>query len=199
MIQFLTSLLVSISRRWWAVLLVTALNFASFQILFGLEDQFETLTAVPVFDTQNDLTPSRIIAQLPLYQGPAREAYLRFAVFDFVFPLIAGIFVATLWTLLLRTNSSPFAQRLLQRGVPLFALIGTLWDWLENISILALLQWASPDAWILSVVVIFKRLKLLWLLLNGPITAALFLLWATNFINRFRRKFQTIQKIEGAE
>lgn len=180
--------LIAVSRRWWAVALVFALNFGAFGILFGLEEQFAALTGVPVYDTQNDLTPARLLEQLPLYSGAARAAYLRFAAFDFVFPLVAGLFVATLWTLLLRLNTGQLARRLLAWGLPLFVFIGTGWDWLENISLLITLNaGAAPEAWMLDAVILFKRLKLTWLLLNIPISSVLLGLLLVNIVQRVRQ------------
>lgn len=170
-------LFTAISRRWWAVVLVFALNFAAFSILFALEDQFEALSGVPTFDTQNDLTATLIREQLPLYVGEARAAYERFAAFDFVFPLVAGIFIAVIWALLLRINRLPLAARLLAWNLPLFPLIGTLWDYLENLSLLTILNaGATLSPTMIDAALLFKRLKLTWLFATGPITILLLVL-----------------------
>lgn len=163
-------LFVGISRRWWAVVLVFGLNFAAFSILFALEDQFEALAGVPTFDTQNDLTADLLREQLPLYVGEARAAYERFAAFDFVFPLVAGVFIAVILTLLLRINPLPIAARLLAWNLPLVPLIGTLWDYLENVSLLTILNaGANLTPTMIDAALLFKRLKLIWLFANGPL------------------------------
>lgn len=185
----INNLLIAISKKWWAVLLVIVCNFASFGILFGLEDQFEAITGVPVYDTQNELTAELLREQLPLYTGAARDAYLRFAAFDFVFPLVAGIFVAVVWTLLLRFNRWRFAQRLLLWNLPLFPLLGTGWDWLENVSLLTILNAGSaPSQSLIDTALLFKRLKLLWLSLDGAGVGVLGMLLVLNMIYRRVRR-----------
>jgi hypothetical protein len=177
--------LIALSCRWWSVALVVALNFAAFRVLFILEERFVAQTGTALFDTQNDLTVSRIIEQLPLYQGDARAAYYAFATFDFLFPLIAGIFLALIWTLLLRWNHHPGAHRLLSAGFPLLILLTTVWDWLENLSLLAIVALpASPPPAAMHAAILFKQLKLTWLFLSGPVTAALLLFLLINALQR---------------
>jgi hypothetical protein len=165
----------AIARRWWAILLVLLLNGVSFTILFALEDRFEALAGVPTFDTQNDLTAETLRAQLPLYTGAAREAYYAFAAFDFVFPFIAALFLAVLFTALLRANRSPVAGRLLASGAALLPFLGTLFDYGENVGFLSILAVGADSTWV-SVALLFKQLKLLMLQLNGPILLML-VLW----------------------
>lgn len=172
-----THLLITISKKWWALLLVFILNAAAFGILFSLEDQFEAITGIPVYDTQNDLTPDRLLQQLPLYTGEARSAYLRFAAFDFIFPLVAAVFIAVLWALLLRLNRWRITQQLLLWNLPLVALLVTLWDWLENVSLLMILNTGTTSGQTLvDAALLFKRLKLLFLMLNGTLTGVLVVL-----------------------
>jgi len=185
----LNRLVLTISQKWWALLLVFILNMTAFTVLFSLEDQFETISNVPVFDTQNELTANILIQQLPLYRGDARSAYLRFAAFDFVFPLVAGLFLSVLWALLLRLNTWQGLQRFLLWNLPLFPLVGTAWDWLENVSLLILLN-TSPDSnqvWIESAL-FFKRLKLIWLTIDGAITGLLLTLLLLNGIYRLLQR-----------
>ncbi|MCA9914076.1 MAG: hypothetical protein KC496_12030 [Anaerolineae bacterium] len=160
----LRQVLYFLSSHWWQVLLVTALNFASFTLLFSLEARFETLTGQPVYDTQNALTPALLRDQLGLYQGEARQAYFLFAAYDFIFPFVAALFVAVLLTWLLRINPTRLAKRLLNWNLPLYAFIGTLFDWMENISLLTVLGYGStaPVFWV-NAAILFKRLKLIGL------------------------------------
>lgn len=177
-------LVTAASRRWWVIVLVFVLNFAAFSTLFALEDAFEALSGgVPTFDTQNDLTQALIVEQLPLYQGETRAAYLRFAAFDFVFPLVAGSFLTLLCTLLLRVNPLPIAQRLLAFGLPLIPLLGTLWDYLENVSLLSILQ-LGPSPLLLDAAIFFKRLKLLFLFSNGPLIGGILILLIVYAVQR---------------
>lgn len=187
----LMSLAMAASRRWWIVLLALILNFAAFSLLFALEDQFEVFSGgVPTFDTQNDLTQTLILEQLPLYQGEARAAYLRFAAFDFVFPLVAGIFLVLIYTLLLRLNTWSFAQRLLKWRLPLLPLLGTLADYGENVSLLSILQLGASPL-LLDAAILFKRLKLTFLFISGPLAMLLTVLLIGNVIYRVFRARST--------
>jgi hypothetical protein len=188
--QTIQNLLIRITKHWWAVALAFILNFASFAILFSLEDRFEALTGVPVYDTQNDLTRETLREQLPLYVGEAREAYLYFAAFDFVFPFVAGVFVAVIWTLLLRLNTFPLAQRMLRWGVPLLALTVILFDWMENVSLLAVLQTGGSSVSV-DAALVFKQLKLAGLFITGPVSLVLTVFLMVNMISRFSRTRST--------
>jgi hypothetical protein len=185
MITRLNQSLVSLSKRWWVVVLVLTLNAASFGILFSLEDQFERLSGLPTFDTQNALTADQIIEQLPLYQGEARDAYLRFAAFDFVFPFAAALNLAVLWALFLRTNTWHIAGRLLAWNIPVLAFLGTLFDWGENFGFLTILSsGAAPEAGILQTALMFKALKLIMLNVSFGLTSALLVFALANWTTR---------------
>jgi hypothetical protein len=183
----LQELLLGVSRKWRWVVAFVVLNFASFGILFALEGAFEALTSTPVYDTQNDLTQAQILEQLPLYQGEARDAYLRFAAFDFVFPLVSALFITLIWTLLLRLNRGRIAARLLAWRVPLLPLLITLFDYLENVGLLLVLAAApSPDPALMEFALAFKRLKLFGLALVGPATIVIAALLAADVAGRLR-------------
>jgi hypothetical protein len=94
-----------------------------------------------------------------------------------------------LWTLFLRLNTSKIAARLLAVGTPLFAFIGTLWDYLENVSLLTILNTGASQTWI-DLALMFKGLKLTWLFLNAPITAVILGLLIANVIYRVLRARQ---------
>jgi hypothetical protein len=190
MLSRLTRLLLAASRSWWLCGLIFVLNFLSFRILFGLEDRFEALTNLPVFDTQNSLTSEALVQQLPLYTGAAYVAYLRFAAFDFVFPLIAALFLAVVWAVLLRLQSGRVAQRLLGSNLPLLPFCATIFDWLENISLLAVTGATSPPGYLLlSSVILFKRLKLASLALIWVVTLLLLVLLAAHRSAAYWRKY----------
>jgi hypothetical protein len=182
-------LFIEMTKRWWLVLLVTVANFVSFRLLFLLEEHFTDLTGLQVFDTQNDLTPVRLLEQLPVYIGEARRAYNAFAAFDYVFPFVAAFFLVVLWTLLLRVNSSGFAKQLLSRNLSLLPFVTTLFDWLENLSIAGVLASSSaPRMTFVNAAVLFKRLKLSSLALIGLLTLALVLFTLITILLRSRAK-----------
>lgn len=189
MLNKLTRSLVVATRTWWLCALALVLNVTSFQVLFGLEDRFEALTGAPVLDTQNGLTVATLLEQLPLYRGAAYGAYLRFAAFDFVFPLVGALFLAVLWALLLRWNRGRIAQRLLGWNLPLLPFLATLFDWLENVSVLLVISAASPPGQLLlNSVIVFKRLKLTSLTVIMAITILLHVLLIAHKLAELRRK-----------
>jgi hypothetical protein len=174
------------TMKWWVNVLVIVLNFAAFGILFSLEDQFEALSGVPTFDTQNDLTAETLRLQLPAYTGEARNAYLRFSAFDFVFPLVGGIFSAVMWALLLRANNWPLAARLLRWNLPLLPFLSTLFDYGENISLLLILNNGASDS-LVTAALTAKQLKLTMLVITASGSGVLLLFAMANWVYRFWR------------
>jgi hypothetical protein len=184
----LTHFFIWVTKKWWVVIFVFLLNFASFRILFGLEHRFTNLTGLKVFDTQNDLTAQRLLEQLPAYVGETRRAYTAFAAFDYVFPIVAALFLVMVWTLLLRVNTTRLAKRLLNCNVSLLPLVVTLFDWLENISIAGVLATtASPNSIFVNAVILFKRLKLAGLFTTGFLSVVLLLFTVGSFVMTRRR------------
>jgi hypothetical protein len=161
------------------------LNVAAFAILFSLEGQFEALSGAPTFDTQNDLTSARLLQQLPLYQGEARDAYYRFVAFDFVFPLVAALFLTVWWIVFLQLNTFPLAARLLRWGLPFLPLLTTLWDYLENVCFLLILNSGSTvSTAVIEAALLFKQLKLAFLSVCGIASGLLILFLAINVLSR---------------
>jgi cellulose synthase/poly-beta-1,6-N-acetylglucosamine synthase-like glycosyltransferase len=168
-------------------LIVAALNFVSFRVLFTLEDRFEAIAGVPTFDTQNDLTSATLLQQLPRYVGAARAAYGWFAAFDWVFPFIASLFLAVLWAWLLRTNALSIAQRLLQWTMPVWVFAVTLFDWLENISLIAIVYAGVRSARVVEAAIVWKQLKLAGLTASAAITVLLVVLALVGLLQRVWR------------
>lgn len=163
-----------ITRRWWAVALMFALTGLSIVILFSIEARFEELTGSPVYDTQNDLTRDQIIAQRPLYEGEMLDVYWVFAAFDFVFPLVGGVFFTLLYAYFLRRVPWAWADGLWRGRFYLVALLVVVFDYLENVGFIAtLLSGQPPSESAMQMALAFKQLKLLSLTLTSPIALAL--------------------------
>lgn len=157
----LTHLIFVVSRTWWLFALLVLGTIVSFRILFDLEDQFERITSMPVLDTQNDLTVTTLMQQLPLYEGEALSAYLRFALFDFVFPFVAALFLSVVWVTLLRlTPDNAIRWRLLRWKLPLAPFFASLFDCLENMSLVTIIIGEGTLHWVAYASIVFKRLKL---------------------------------------
>jgi hypothetical protein len=179
--------LVAASRRWWILGIVAALNFVSFRVLFALEDEFEAVAGVPTFDTQNDLTVATLLAQLPRYEGAARAAYGWFAAFDWIFPFISALFLAVLWAWLLRTNPLSLAQRLLRWNTPVWVFAVTLFDWLENMSLIAIVYGGVTSSAMVETAIVWKQLKVAGLTGSAAITVLLHALAGAGLVYRVWR------------
>ncbi|MCU0464632.1 MAG: hypothetical protein MUF38_08680 [Anaerolineae bacterium] len=182
-----------ITRRLWAVALIFVLNGLSLVILFSIEGRFQELTGSPVYDTQNDLTRDQIIAQRPLYEGEALDVYWAFAAFDFVFPLVGGMFFMLLYAFFLRRLPWVWAGWLWRGEFYLFALLTTLFDYLENVGFIATLISGQPPSEVaMQMAVIFKQLKLLSLTLTSPVAMALTAAFIVAWVSE--RRFPPIQR-----
>lgn len=185
-----------LASKWWRVLIIAGVNSASFALLFGLEERFQALTGQPVYDTQNNLDQAMLLEQLPLYNGQAREAYYLFAAYDFIFPLVAAFFVAVVLTWLLQHNPTRLVKRLQDWKLPLLAFVGAAFDWLENISLITVIQYGAsvPESW-LNAAILFKRLKLAALSLSGTtLLVILIFTVAANLYRFWHRRSQNIAK-----
>jgi hypothetical protein len=131
---------------------------------------------------------------LPLYQGDALNAYLAFSAFDFIFPFVAALFLSVWWAFLLRINTWPIAATLRRLNMPLWVFATTLFDWLENVSILAVIAVSpEPPALLINAVLLFKSLKLTALMLSSGATFALLILAIGNGASRLYRRYRTSQ------
>lgn len=160
----LQNLIAFCAKKWWAFALITIVFSLSLVLLMQLGEAFASVTAGhPPFDTQNKLTAQDIKQQLADYTPASYTAYWKFTANDFLFPFAGGIFTASILTFSLRRlfpniHAWVFARTLL----PLF-MLPTLFDWLENFSILLVLIGQTSAA---TAVVFFKALKLSTLTLS---------------------------------
>jgi len=152
------------SSKIYLVVLAFLINMASVFILFKLEDRFTFLTRETVFDTQNDLTQQLILKQLPLYDGIAKAAYWQFLAFDFVFPLVAGLFLVILWSNLIFRRKNIIFEKLKRYKLYWFPILTTIFDYFENLSYILILNGTpNPMDSALTMAILFKKLKLLTL------------------------------------
>ena len=143
-----------------------ALLFVGFagtlQTLMFIGDKFQphAADALP-FDLQNSLTAGEIFSQLANYNQQAYTLYYTFTTIDYFFPLFAGLFLATLWAYILRSTLPHWYEIALQKNLLLLLLIPTLFDWLENISLLTVIvAFPSELRGVAEAAVIAKQIKL---------------------------------------
>ena len=138
MLEQLNQLIIRCSFSRWKFGLITLGFFGSLRLLLFIGEKFKTYAngALP-FDLQNSLTSEDVFAQLDNYTEQAFLLYYVFTAIDYAFPLLAGLFQAVIWAYVLRHNLPRWYETGLQRNLFVLLLIPTLFDWLENIALLA--------------------------------------------------------------
>lgn len=137
MLLALQNLIVRISRTWWLYLLVTGLAVGSLLVLQEIAAAFRPpASGLDPLDLQNQLAPGEVYAQFASYEPGAAEIYLRFALVDFGFPLFAGLFVAATIAWSLRSALPGLYRALTDRRLLVLPLLGTAFDWMENLAVL---------------------------------------------------------------
>lgn len=164
------------TRHFWAIILVFLLNGVALVVLLGAEARFTVLTGLPVFDTQNELTHTQVLEQLPLYEGMARQAYWQFMAFDFVFPLVGGAFFTLLYAFFLRRLPWAWAGWLWSKHLYFVALLMTMFDYLENVGFAStLLSGTPPSAAAIQFALLCKHIKLFSLSVGNVVAGFLLL------------------------
>jgi hypothetical protein len=161
-VSALNQLVIRTSRSAWRFLAVTGIAVIAITLLNRIGKAFPAAAggAAP-FDLQNGLTSGEVVAQLAGYTELARWMYYVFTMIDYVFPFAAGLSLAAAGAFALRNGFPAVYQAFEQRRLfPLF-LLGTAFDWCENVAALAAI-WSYPGdvQTIATLLVIAKRLKL---------------------------------------
>ncbi|MEC9375285.1 MAG: hypothetical protein VYA80_02810 [Pseudomonadota bacterium] len=137
MVQKLQDFIIDCSHSWWKFLLIFAGQAISIVILNNISQKFLSATDnFPPFDMQNSLTSSEIYIQLASYTPDAFNLYYLFQAVDYFFPLFAGLMLAIAGTFGLRHAWPNMYQKILERKLLWLFLIPTIFDWLENITLL---------------------------------------------------------------
>jgi hypothetical protein len=183
----LNQLVIRTSKSGWRFIAVTAIAVIAINLLNRIGKAFPAAAggAMP-FDLQNTLTSAEVITQLAGYTELARWMYYVFTMIDYVFPFAAGLTLAAAGAFALRQGFPRAYQAFEQRRLfPLF-MIGTAFDWCENLAALAAI-WSYPGdvRTVATLLVIAKRLKLACVIAT-QLAVALLLVGAG--IRFFRRK-----------
>ena len=136
----LNSVIIRISKSGWLYVFVFAGFFGTLQALLRIGKRFPELAAGSVpFDLQNQLTVEQIFTQLAAYTEEAFQLYYVFAAIDFFFPLFAGLFLGATVAFLLRHALPRWYAIAEQKNLFVLFLLATLFDWLENITLLSVM------------------------------------------------------------
>ena len=175
----LNDLILRFSRS--APLFVLAFMVASgslFAVFYPLGEVFGQLTGgLQMFDFQNQLTQEQVLEQLPRYTPEAVNLYYAFMFVDYFFPFFAGIFLAAISAFSLRHLSPRAYDWVNARSLFPLLMIGTGFDWLENLSaLIAVSNYPGDVATAASALVLAKKGKLFFVLISQAVGWSLLLL-----------------------
>jgi hypothetical protein len=184
MLGTLNRFIVNCSQSWWKILLLFAGQSATLLSLSAISESFPEVTAGDVpFDMQNDLTPEQIFEQLAGYSEQAFSQYYLFQAIDFVFPLFAGLFLASLCAFALRHASSNWYDKAVAKNLFCLLLLATVFDYLENINLLMVVStWPEQSDIGAMLAVGAKQLKLASMTLGFAVTGVFLLMAAGRWL-----------------
>jgi hypothetical protein len=173
--NFLNQLIIRISKSGWLYVIVFAGFFGTLQALQRIADRFPERAAGAVpFDLQNQLTTEQIFPQLAGYTDEAFRLYYVFTAIDYFFPLFAGLFLGATAAFLLRHSLPRWYAIAEQKNLFLLFLLATLFDWLENITLLSVIVgYPNELSTIETLAVAAKMGKLGFVFLFLPLTLVL--------------------------
>lgn len=189
MLNRLQNLVIRVSQTWWLYLCVVLLFAGSLLSLLRIGEKFPSHAAGNLpFDLQNALTPAEVYPQLATWTENARNLYYAFTLIDYAFPFFAGLFIATTAAFAMR-NSLPrwYAALTARNLLPVF-MLGTAFDWLENITALGVISlYPLEFSWLPILLVLAKQLKLVCVMSAQAATLLLLVYAAGNWLAAKRR------------
>jgi hypothetical protein len=162
MLNRLQNLVIRVSRTWWLYLCVVLLFAGSLLSLLRIGERFPSYAAGnQPFDLQNALRPAEVYPQLATWTEDARNLYYAFTLIDYAFPFFAGLFIATTAAFAMRNSLPTWYAALTARNLLPVFMLGTAFDWLENLAALAVISlYPAEISWLPIVLVFAKKLKL---------------------------------------
>ncbi len=162
MLGRLQNLVIHSSRTWWLYLGVVILFAGSLLSLLQIGKLFPAHAAGNLpFDLQNGLAPADVYPQIATYTAVARNLYYAFTLIDYAFPFFAGLFIAATAAFAIRNSLPKWYAALKTRNLLPVFMLGTVFDWLENIVALAAISlYPTETGWLPILLVLAKKLKL---------------------------------------
>jgi hypothetical protein len=162
MLDRLQTLVIRVSQTWWLYFCVVLLFAGSLLSLLRIGERFPSYAAGnQPFDLQNALTPAEVYPQLATWTENARTLYYAFTLIDYAFPFFAGLFIAATAAFALRVSLPTWYAALTRRNLLPVFMLGTAFDWLENLAALGVISlYPAEIGWLPFVLVIAKKLKL---------------------------------------
>jgi hypothetical protein len=192
MLNRLQNLVIHTSRTWWLYLGVVLLFAGSLLTLLRIGEIFAGHAAGnPPFDLQNGLAAAAVYPQLATWTETAHRLYYAFTLIDYVFPFFAGLFIAATAAFALRTSLPKWYAALTARNLLLVFMLGTVFDWLENIAAMGVISlYPTETGWLPVLLVSAKKLKLICVMTGQAATLLLLVYAAGNWLAaRFRIRY----------
>jgi hypothetical protein len=179
MLNRLQTLVIRVSQTWWLYLFVVLLFAGSLLSLLRIGEIFPSHAAGNLpFDLQNALTAAEVYPQLATWTESAHQLYYAFTLIDYAFPFFAGLFIAATATFALRNSLPKWYAALAERNLLPVFMLGTAFDWLENLAALGVISLYPAEIGSLPfVLVIAKKLKLVCVM-SGQAAMLLLLVYA---------------------
>jgi hypothetical protein len=179
--------LIDWSHSWKVFLLVVFGQVITLTGLLRISQQMADINGFQAFDMQNELTTQQIFEQLPLYTSESFNLYYLFTAIDYVFPIVAGLVLAIASVFFMRYGLPALHARLAELKLYPLLMLGTLFDFIENIFLLStMLAFPNEAQGIATLAIIFKKCKLAMISVSGGLTVILALVALFSLI---RRKF----------
>ncbi|MBL8199274.1 MAG: hypothetical protein JNJ67_10055 [Chromatiales bacterium] len=179
MLNRLQTLVIRVSQTWWLYLFVVLLFAGSLLSLLRIGEIFPSHAAGNLpFDLQNALTAAEVYPQLATWTENARNLYYAFTLIDYAFPFFAGLFIAATAAFAMRNSLPKWYAALAARNLLPVFMLGTAFDWLENLAALGVIGLHPAEiGWLPFVLVIAKKLKLVCVM-SGQAAMLLLLVYA---------------------
>ena len=191
MLKLCNDFIIACSKSWWKFLLLVAGQIVTMGIMMGwINREFPAVSDGNVpFDMQNNLTVEQIFTQLESYTDRAFDLYAIFQAVDYVFPVVAGLVLATVCAFGLRNTSTGLYAIADKRNLFLLILIPAVFDWSENLNLLCvIIAWPEQIELAARMAVLSKQGKLASMNIGFAITG---LLLITGLIGWVRKKFSS--------
>lgn len=184
MLNRLQNLVIHTSRTWWLYLSVVVLFAGSLLALLRIGELFPAHAAGNLpFDLQNGLAAADVYPQIATYTAAARNLYYAFTLIDYAFPFFAGLFIAATATFAMRNSLPKWHAALAVRNLLPVFMLGTVFDWLENIAALSAIGlYPAESSWLPVLLVAAKKLKLVSVMTAQAVMLMLLVYAAGNWL-----------------
>ncbi len=174
---------------WWQKLTTTGrvslafVAYVTFSVLFFAFGPFQDVAAAGgIVDDDFGQGAQHALDAVATLGPDGQEAYTLFLLGDLIYALMQGLWMAGFIILGMRR------WRALPRWAPWLPVAATAADWLENVSLLAILQ--APNIGVAWIAVVAMHVKLLCVILSALAVIAVLGWWISHPVRRQPRRLQ---------